>query len=55
MDMMDMKMDDLSRTGSWCAYQDQWTSGNAKITFEKILHANSNMNRNALDAGSGKN
>ena len=45
---------DLSHTGSWCAYQDEWTSGFTLITYDKILHADSNMNRNALNMGNGE-
>ena len=45
---------DLSHTGSWCAYQNQWTSGNSLINYDKIATADSNMNKNALNSGNGE-
>ena len=45
---------DLSHTGSWCAYQDWWTTNIAVIKYDKILHADSNMNKNALNMGNGE-
>ena len=45
---------DPSQTGSWCGYQNQWTSGHALITYDKILHMDSNINKNALNMGNGE-
>ena len=45
---------DLSHTGSWCGYQNKWTSGYALITYDKILHMDSNINKNALNMGNGE-
>ena len=42
-------------SGSWCASQDRWSTESAVITFDNILHEDSNMNRNALNTGTGKN
>ena len=48
------KLADLSHTGSWCAYQGRWTSDSAVITYDKLLHSDSNMNINALNTGNGE-
>ena len=39
--------------GSWCAYQDEWTTHNMVITFDHIFHEDSNMKRNSLNTGTG--
>ena len=49
------RLDAAERTGSWCAYQDKWTSRSAVITYVKILHADSNINGNALNTRTGEN
>ena len=48
------RMAELSHTGSWCAYQDGWTSRSAVIKYDKIMIADSNMNGNALNSGNGE-
>ena len=46
---------ELSRHGQWCGYEDQWTSHNAVINFDKIFFQDSfNMNSNALNTGTGE-
>ena len=45
---------DLSHTGSWCAYRYSWTSGSAVVKYDNILHADSNMIRNALNMENGE-
>ena len=45
---------DLSHTGSWCANQDYWTSDNVVIKYDKIVTADSNINKNALNSGNGE-
>ena len=47
------KVADLSYTGSWCAYQNEWTY-HGPITYENILTADSNMNGNALNTRNGE-
>ena len=44
----------LSHTGTWCAYQDRWTTGFALINYDTILHADSNMIKNTLNVGNGE-
>ena len=29
--------------GIWCGQQDMWTSANAKISYDKLLHSSTNM------------
>ena len=45
---------ELSRTGSWCAYRESWSSDSAVITYDKIFHVDSNMDKNALNTGAGE-
>ena len=52
---VDQKLSELSQTGSWCAYRSKWDSDNAVIKYEKILHADSNMDTGALNVGTGEN
>ena len=52
---VDRKLSELSQTGSWCAYRYNWNSGNAVVTYEEILHADSNMDSDALNVGTGEN
>ena len=37
---------ELSLYGQWCAFKDKWAvaSSGSKITFDKIVHSNNNMN-----------
>ena len=51
----EVKIQSLSHTGSWCAYQHQWTSGNSVITYQKLLHADSNIRKYSLSSQTGKN
>ena len=46
---VEQKLKDLSLTGSWCAYKNRWTSGFDVVTYDRILHADSNMDINALN------
>ena len=50
------RLSSVGRSGSWCGYRDHWNHGYKVISYSKILHAhaNSNMNRNALNRGTGK-
>ena len=50
----EIRLVNAERYGSWCAYQDSWRSSSALIKYQKILHAYSNMNINALNTGSGE-
>ena len=52
---VDRKLSELSQTGSWCSYQFEWTSDNAVVTYNRILHADSNMDTDALNVGNGGN
>ena len=53
---VDRKLSELSQTGSWCAYQNDWTrSSSDVVTYQKILHADSNMDSDALNVGNGGN
>ena len=45
---------DLSQTGSWCAYQNHWRSGSAVIKYDKMITADSNINKNALNSQNGE-
>ena len=45
---------DLSHTGSWCAYKYVWTSASAVIKYDKIVTADSNMNKDALNSENGE-
>ena len=41
-------------SGSWCAYQNEWTSAYADvIRFDHIFHEDSNMNSHPLNTGTG--
>ena len=48
------RIEDMSHTGSWCAFQDEWSASADVIAYDKILHSDSNMNRNALHTGNGE-
>ena len=58
------KIVDLSHTGSWCAFQDKWSASSYVITYDEILHSDSNMdphktpfsdsNMNTLNTGNGE-
>ena len=41
--------------GVWCGYQDSWYAGNAKITYDKLLHSSTNIKNPGigLDTRSG--
>ena len=43
--------------GVWCGYQNYWTTDDAKISYDKLLHFTTNMNNPGigLDTQSGKN
>ena len=29
--------------GVWCGYQNEWTTDNAKITYDKLFHSSTNI------------
>ena len=41
--------------GVWCGYQDAWSTGNAKIPYDKLLHSSTNIENPGigLDTKSG--
>ena len=47
-------IEDLSHTGSWCAQRDEFSGTSQVIKYEKTSTADSNMNKNALNLGTGE-
>ena len=48
------EIEELSLHGQWCAYQDEWTSGSAVISYDSSFFEDSNINNNALNVGTGE-
>ena len=50
------RLDAAERSGSWCAYQDKWSSSSdGVITYNRLMHVDTNLNRNALNTRTGEN
>jgi len=47
------KIEELSLHGQWCAYQDRWSSAASVISYASSFFADSNINNNALNEGTG--
>ena len=45
---------ELSLHGQWCAYQNEWTSSSAVISYDSSFFEDSNINNNALNVGTGE-